>query len=175
MKTIFDMLEKDHRKVESLMEKLAKTGSRAKAARERLLAELKTELTLHMKFEEKSVYPKFEELENDDELIQHSMEEHEQVRTMLKALDNADMDHEEWQDQLEELRLAIQDHVQEEENEMFPAMREGIEERAADKLAQQYAKQKERLKESAQAGASRAAPRARSSGATGGSRAARGR
>lgn len=158
MKSIIDMLEKDHEKVRSILAKLAGTSSRARTTRERLIEQLKQEITLHMKFEEKSLYPKFVELTEDEDRERSAIEEHDETREIMKEIESADPASDELLDLVQRFTDAIEHHIGDEETKMFPAMRKNLQERDDAKLAQQYAKQKERAMMQKTEGASAGRP-----------------
>jgi len=72
-----------------------KQGNRAGHC-EQLFKELYTELTLHAEVEEDIVYPFFEEKQETREIVEESLQEHEEIETLLSELKVMPPDDEEW-------------------------------------------------------------------------------
>lgn len=122
--TIFDLIEADHRKVESLFAKLEKTTERGAKTREKLYSELRQEITLHSEAEEKAIYPLLKEKEKTEEIAFESIEEHSIVKFLIQKLDKTSCDAKEWTAQITALKEVIEHHVEEEEEEdMFKKMK----------------------------------------------------
>jgi hemerythrin superfamily protein len=125
----FKMLESDHRQVEQLLEQLAE--SEEGPERERLVTQLMAALRLHMEYEEQNIYPLTAQLV-DQESADEAQIEHGLTRDGLDKLGQlvaapgfgaaAAM-----------LRGGIDHHVEEEESELFPALRDQV---AADQQTQ---------------------------------------
>lgn len=123
---IFEHIKSEHREVESLLEQLSSSYDRSTYDR------LNQSLQAHMKAEEESLYPAMEGQER--EMVQHAQEEHDQVRQLLQQLKQeggaAPV--------LSQLTQTIQDHVQEEENEMFSRARQMFDGSRIDQLSQRF-------------------------------------
>ena len=116
-----DLLESQHREVEALFEQLRE----AESARERgeLFAELADQLAAHTKIEETIFYPKVCD-EGTSELLHHSVEEHLSAKRVLaELLDMAPSDPQ-FMRKIDELEELVRDHVEDEEMELFPQVRE---------------------------------------------------
>jgi len=118
------LLKDDHRKVEKLFAQIK--DKKDAADRERLFAEIKTELTVHTEIEEKLFYPAVLDAEAAHELVVESFEEHKQVKMVLADLDQADKSTENWIGGLTVLMEDVQHHVEEEETELFPRVKKEI-------------------------------------------------
>jgi iron-sulfur cluster repair protein YtfE (RIC family) len=111
---IIDMLEADHRKVEGLF-------AQYEAGSTEVVAEIAKELTMHTKIEEQVVYPVVREsLPNGAEEADHAKQEHDKVDEFLAELEASPTD----SDCFEDLKSEVEHHVQEEESNMFPQLRE---------------------------------------------------
>lgn len=78
------------------------------------------ELLLHMEMEEALLYPRLRNEEETRDLIQESVTEHQQVRTMLQQMARTSLEPDRIRRQVEEVLENIEHHVVEEENELFP-------------------------------------------------------
>jgi hemerythrin superfamily protein len=116
-----DLLESQHREVESLFEQLRE----AESARERseLFAELADQLAAHAKIEETIFYPKVCD-EDTSKLLHHSVEEHLSVKRVIAELLEMEPSDAQFMRKIDELEELVRDHVEDEELELFPQVRE---------------------------------------------------
>ena len=117
------LLEKQHRKVESLFKQLE--GGKSEPAP--LLAELANELVAHMAIEQESFYPAVRQVKED--LILESYEEHAIAELALKRLLATDPEDISFKARVTTLKELIQHHVEEEEEELFPKVEEAVDEK----------------------------------------------
>lgn len=117
-----DLLESQHREVEALFEQIRA----AKSARQRgkLFAELADQLAAHTKIEETIFYPKVCD-EDTSEILHHAVEEHLAAKRVIAELLELEPDDEQFMSKIEELEQLVSEHVEEEETELFPQVREG--------------------------------------------------
>lgn len=141
-----DMLKKDHEKVTQLFQDYERAGE---ADREAIATQIFKELEVHSTLEEEIFYPavreqadtediveedveETEEEEEDDEevaedteesedVIAVALEEHAAVKELIKQLRKLDQKSKDYQERFAELKEAVQDHVSEEEEVIFPA------------------------------------------------------
>ena len=73
---LFDLLKKDHRQAEKLMQQISST---AHDRREELFFELRRELTEHMQMEEKEFYPKLQKVAEMEDQVEDAMDSVEGV------------------------------------------------------------------------------------------------
>lgn len=144
------LLEKQHRKVETILKKL----ERGKAAAEELVAELANNLAAHMAIEQEIFYPAIQSV--DRKLILESFEEHALAEVSLKRLLATDPEADEFKARVTALRELIQHHVEEEESDLFPKVEKALGE---DKLAQLGTQMKRRFAEVLDEGFEAAVPR----------------
>ena len=116
------LLKNDHRKVEKLFSNIEKGNGN----REELFKELATELTVHTEIEEKLFYPAAKDADPTRDLVLESYEEHKQVKMVLSDLEETDKKTEEWLAGLKVLMEDVQHHVKEEENELFPKVKDKV-------------------------------------------------
>jgi hemerythrin superfamily protein len=134
-----DLLEKQHRKVESIFAKLdsddKKIGKRA------LVEELADNLAAHQTIEEKIFYPAVKKALDEEGRMQvlESFEEHALAKVGLMRLLATAVDEEPFQARVTALKELIEHHVGEEEEDLFPEVEEVID---ADELVAMGAKMK---------------------------------
>lgn len=140
---IWQTIKDDHDKVEGLFEQIDESEDAEE--RTKLIAQLKIELEAHSAGEEKAVYPELAKIADLKDKIAHSLDEHAMVAKLLQRIVKADGD-----DQaglLAELEEAVQDHVEEEEEEIIPIAEKEIDgERAKDMLRRFEAAKKAAVK-----------------------------
>jgi iron-sulfur cluster repair protein YtfE (RIC family) len=116
------LLEKQHRKVETILKKL---GS-GKGDTSALLRELADDLAAHMAIEQQIFYPAVRSMKKD--LIAESFEEHALAELALKRLLATSPTAESFKAKVTALKELIEHHVEEEEEELFPAVEKKIDE-----------------------------------------------
>jgi len=124
---VIDHLTEEHRKAEALMARLA--GTDAGDERDQLVAELTDALSTHMAVEEQFLYPIVTEVIGE-ETETEAETEHGLARDGLAKLDEL-RDQPGFGAALDMVKAGIAHHVEEEEHEVFPELRE----KAADRLA----------------------------------------
>ncbi len=124
------LLEKQHRKVESLFSALEDGKANA-----RQVEELATALTAHAMIEEEIFYPEVKRINTD--LVLESYEEHELMAYALKRLVACEPEHESFHARVKACKELVTEHVQEEETELFPAVTQGLGEEKEEELGRQ--------------------------------------
>lgn len=118
-----DLLKKQHREVATLFRKALK--SEKPKEKTQLVAEIAEKLTLHASLEEEIFYPAFREEAGDAQKVEDSVleayEEHHVVKVLLEEISDADPKAESFEAKLTVLKEIVEHHVEEEEEEMFPA------------------------------------------------------
>ena len=130
MPDILEHLENDHRSVEQLFEQYENTQGDKSA----VVAEIFTELQLHTQLEEQILYPVVRNrMANGDEEADHATEEHDKVDGLLEQFRASPDD----RAVFDALKDAVTHHVEEEETEMFPQLRESVDQAQLDEMGQQ--------------------------------------
>src|SRR4051812_27816371 len=133
------MLEADHRKVEQLFKAIQAAESRDRSS---LVDRLGSELGLHMAIEESLVYPRVSSF--DREMSEEAKAEHELARKVLRDLQRLSPDEPGFDGALEMVRAGIQHHVQEEEQEVLPKLRQQLGDAEMGELTEAVRSAKER-------------------------------
>lgn len=129
-------LHDDHRKVEQIFNKLKDTTDGAEKTRLDLCKKLKNELLAHAEFEEAVFYPAIQERNVAD--VSDALEEHQEVKRMLEEIEQMGVASEQFMDKILELEEAVQHHVEEEENEMFPLAKKAIAKDEGEEMSQRH-------------------------------------
>lgn len=142
-----ELLMADHRKVEDLFEQFEQEKEGDEGTRREIAERICTELTIHAQVEEELFYPWLRENLDEDEmeLVEEAQVEHNSAKDLIAQLEGATDIDEQYNAKVKVLGEYIKHHVQEEENEIFPAVRDEQEE--LDELGQEMAARKGELKE----------------------------
>ncbi|HVG17919.1 MAG TPA: hemerythrin domain-containing protein [Blastocatellia bacterium] len=114
-----ELLMQDHKEVAGMMDQLETADKGDRSARDTFL-QLKNALTMHTQIEEQVFYPALKNHEETRDMIPESLDEHQEVDQILAEMSSLSPGNDDFMDRLTELRDAIEHHVEEEENEMFP-------------------------------------------------------
>ncbi|WP_433167380.1 hemerythrin domain-containing protein [Kribbella sp. CA-247076] len=119
---VIDVLTADHREVEILGDQVVATSDPEE--RRNLADQLIAELVRHAVAEEMYVYPAMRDhLPNGARAVEHDIEEHQELETLMKRLESARADSAEFESIVGNLRRVLRDHVQDEESSQFPQLR----------------------------------------------------
>jgi hemerythrin-like domain-containing protein len=131
---VIEVLEHDHREVEQMFAELESlrgaSTDEEKSRRKELTEQVTIELVRHSVAEEVIVYPRVEDKVSAEE-VEHAREEHAEAEETLQRLEKLDADDPDFDEELATLMEEIRHHIEDEEGEMFTAMREKL---AADEL-----------------------------------------
>lgn len=116
MEKMFQMLKQDHKKVAGVIQQMMEAEE---SERKELLDQLKEELTIHMKLEEKLLYPMLKNSDETHDQVLESYEEHREVKHQLGLLEKTPLNAENWEAVLTVLKENIEHHVKEEERQVF--------------------------------------------------------
>lgn len=117
------LIKAEHELARGIFAKLIATDDDQTIMRSHLLAKLKYALTKHALEEENVLYPALRQA-NLTEDADHLGEEHSYIKTYLYELETMPNDTPEWLARVRDFRTMIEDHMQDEEKEIFPGFRE---------------------------------------------------
>lgn len=141
------MLEEDHRRVEQLFEQYA-DGQDPMIAQQICM-----ELTVHTTLEEQDVYPV---LKNDvpggEELEQEAEQEHDEVKQLIQQVMQKGFDDPSVPELMLQIEEGVTHHVEEEETEVFPKMRDTLDQQTLEQLGEKAAQTKQQLLQQAEGG-----------------------
>ena len=128
------VLKQDHQKVKDLFQEVSK-GSDPNRRKE-LFDKIDTELEIHSHIEETIFYPILEQHEELSDMVAEAREEHQEAKSMLEELEDLGSDSDDFGSKLQGLMEAVEHHVQDEEGQMFPKVREVFDESQLEQLGQ---------------------------------------
>ena len=134
------LIENDHRVVEGLFttfENLGPDGDTAE--RWRTVHSAIEELRLHATMEEQVFYPAVQEAlgEEGDELVEESLREHAEVKETLAEIEALDAPSTVFQQRVTALIEEVRHHVDEEEQEILPKLREALDSQVLIRLGEE--------------------------------------
>jgi hemerythrin superfamily protein len=131
------VLVDDHRTVEDLFKRFEKTGDRAFKTRADLVARMIRELSIHAAIEEQLFYPRVRLAGQkvEDEVLE-GLEEHHVVKELLAEIEKLPPENERCEAKVTVLIENVRHHVDEEEGELFPALRSTMKRKDLQELAQ---------------------------------------
>jgi hemerythrin superfamily protein len=131
-----ELLKTDHKTVKDLFKKVE--ASKNDKQQKQLFEEIKMELETHTHIEETVFYPAVAKHDELKDMVLESLEEHKQVKTLLREMDNLTEDSEKFEPKLKVLMENVEHHAEEEEEaKMFPKVRKLMDAAALDQLGRE--------------------------------------
>lgn len=121
------LLKDDRQNVSKLFKEYDGLGDQATKSTLQLVEKITKELTAHAYIEEQIFYPFARErvLDVDDD-VKEGIEEHHVMKVTMRELADLDPDDDEYDAKVTVLKEVVEHHVEEEEDEWFPKVREAI-------------------------------------------------
>jgi hemerythrin superfamily protein len=131
-----ELLKEDHQRVKRLLEQGQQTED--KKQQRQIFKEIKTELDTHARIEETIFYPAMEEYEELKDMVLESLEEHKQMKTVLRELAKLSPSSERFKPKFKVLKDNVEHHAEEEEEgKMFPKVRKVVDRAQLEELGQE--------------------------------------
>jgi hemerythrin superfamily protein len=137
----FDLLIADHRKIESLLDSMAAEPSGATAKRTALFLMLKRKLGKHAMAEEDVVYPILHGEAGSSTQSKELYDEHADIKILLFQIEEILMRGGDWSEPVNSLRSIVMSHIQEEESDVFPRLRQKFDETRKGKVSGQISRE----------------------------------
>jgi hemerythrin superfamily protein len=135
------LLKQDHQTVKELFEQAE--GMEDGKEQRQIFTQIKKELETHARIEETVFYPAMQKHEGLKDMVLESIEEHKQVKTLLREMDDLANESEKFEPKLKVLMENVEHHAEEEEEgKMFPKVRELMDQAALEELGQELEKAK---------------------------------
>lgn len=121
------LLKNDHKSVERLFKRFEMATKSGGQPREAIVAEIIKELSIHAAIEEQVFYPSVRaEVQDAEDAVLEGLEEHHIVKWTLAELEGMADSDERFLAKVTVLIESVRHHVEEEEDEMFPQVREAL-------------------------------------------------
>jgi hemerythrin superfamily protein len=140
-----ELLMADHRKVEDLFERYDSEKESDEETRREIAGKICGELTVHATVEEEILYPWLRENLEDMEMLEEAYVEHAGAKDLIAQIEGATEVDDVFNAKVKVLSEYIKHHVKEEEQEIFPEIRDKKDE--LDELGQQIASRRGELME----------------------------
>ena len=130
---IIELLTNDHSEVNQLF------GRFSRSSKPETMSELARniihDLSVHAAVEEQFVYPVVRaKVENGSALVDHGIEEHQEVKRLLAELEKGDPSSAGFAQTMDKVVESVKEHVSEEEGDVLPALRAATDADFRDKL-----------------------------------------
>lgn len=131
---VISLIMDDHRLMEQLFERL----QAGEGDREALIDEVEARLLAHARAEEQEVYPAVAKAVPDEsEEVDHGYDEHQETERLIQKVRER-IDAPGFEQALEKFIGAMEHHVEEEETEVLPALRETVDEDTLRRLGEAF-------------------------------------
>lgn len=138
------LLKDDHKSVEKLFHQFEQAGERAYVEKRKIVDRVIEELTVHASIEEQIFYPVTRAtVPAVEDMALESLEEHHVVKLLLAELQHMDADHERFVAKMTVLMENVRHHVEEEEDDYFPKVREELGRNAMNEIGDAMAEAKD--------------------------------
>ena len=126
------LLRADHQLVNDLFTRYESAGD--VSTKQMIAEQVFTALEIHAQLEDNVFYPAYETMtgKNGTKLVADSRLAHEHVKELLIELRDIDLDAETFEAKFQELMHTVEQHVAQEEDEMFPEAEQILADRLAD-------------------------------------------
>jgi hemerythrin superfamily protein len=145
--SIFEHLKSDHRKVQSLLDRLVSSSEKETEGWKKLVDEIRDELIPHSRAEEAVFYNSIRDLDPGNTEVRHAFAEHLKAETNLRALQAMKAIDVNWTALAKQLREDVMHHVSEEEQKIFPIARRLFSEEEADGIGKAFQEMKPAIRD----------------------------
>jgi hemerythrin-like domain-containing protein len=138
------LLKKEH---ETAKQMFARIRSASGGERGQLWSQLQPELKVHEQVEEAALYgPVAQEAGSSDETLQEWHQQHHEevadLEAMIQEVNALDPAGEEWMEKIEEIQQTLEDHIEEEEGEIWPRIEQKWDQSRLERAGQDIEAQK---------------------------------
>lgn len=133
------LLKDDHQKVTELFDEFEVNQDKS------IADQICMELDIHAQIEEQIFYPAVKQI--DPDMIEHGLEEHDEMKQAIKELQAMSSVDEDFKLTMEDLRATVEDHVEEEETELFVEVESKLSQERLVELGEQLMKLKLQLQQ----------------------------
>jgi hemerythrin-like domain-containing protein len=120
------LLKEDHKRVRQLFKRFESLGPSASKAKKDVVDQIIEELSVHGGIEEQIFYPAAREVLEDDSMVLEDLEVHHIMKWTLSELARMRPEDERFDPKMKVLMDTVRNHIEEEEADLFPALREAF-------------------------------------------------
>lgn len=148
MPSIFEVLKDDHDRHREMLKTIASSRGDERA---NAFEAFRVEVSAHAAAEEESLYAAMLADPQLRDEARHSVAEHKELDDLLGELQGTDPDNGNWQSHFDKLRHRYEHHIEEEEDEMFPAAEKHFSDEKSQELGKKFDRRKPKELELAEA------------------------
>jgi hemerythrin superfamily protein len=138
---VVDDIIADHREVEEVFKQIEQSDDTAH--RRDLVEHVIAELVRHSVGEQQYVYPTARRvLDDGDKVADHELEEHAEAEKVMKQIEKADADDQQFDELVDKLMKDIRHHIEDEEGDLLPKLRQACSEADLRELGEKFEKAK---------------------------------
>ena len=138
-----NLLKKDHESVRTLFSRFERTGKTDLEKRNDLLAQIRREIQIHLRAEEEIFYPALKALNGEGrQLVSQALNDHKDINDLLTQISRLKLTAKNFDDRFEALFEIVDQHVEEEEGEIFRFAEENCSEQELEDLGRQIQERK---------------------------------
>lgn len=135
-----NLLTNDHRTVDSMFDQYQQTDDASE--RRQLVDTMIRELSIHAAIEEQELYPVMRQAMDDGEQIEEAAHEHAMAKAVLATLAQLQPDDASFDELVGQLISDVRHHVEEEENDLLPRLRNAVSDDELEQLGDRLDKAK---------------------------------
>jgi hemerythrin superfamily protein len=138
-----NLLKKDHDSVRTLFSRFERTSKTDLERRNDLLAEIRREIQIHSRAEEEIFYPALKALNGEGrQLVSQALNDHKDISDLLTQISRLKLTAKNFDDKFEALFEIVDQHIEEEEGEIFRFAEENCSEQQLEDLGRQIQERK---------------------------------
>jgi hemerythrin superfamily protein len=138
-----NLLKKDHDSVRTLFSRFERTSKTDLERRNDLLAQIRREIQIHSRAEEEIFYPALKALNGEGrQLVSQALDDHKDISDLLTQISRLKLTAKNFDDRFEALFEIVDQHVEEEEGEIFRFAEENCSEQQLEDLGRQIQERK---------------------------------
>jgi hemerythrin superfamily protein len=138
-----NLLKKDHVSVRTLFSRFERTSKTDLERRNDLLAQIRREIQIHSRAEEEIFYPALKALNGEGrQLVSQALNDHKDINDLLLQISRLKLTAKNFDDRFEALFEIVDQHVEEEEGEIFRFAEENCSQQQLEDLGRQIQERK---------------------------------
>jgi hemerythrin superfamily protein len=138
-----NLLKKDHDSVRTLFSRFERTSKTDLERRNDFLAQIRREIQIHSRAEEEIFYPALKALNGEGrQLVSQALDDHKDISDLLTQISRLKLTAKNFDDRFEALFEIVDQHVEEEEGEIFRFAEENCSEQQLEDLGRQIQERK---------------------------------
>ncbi len=135
---IYDILKRDHDRIKFLLTELAELTEDDVKWHSVLISQLQEALIPHSKAEENAFYDAIHAKNKAKNIALHGYQEHLSIEYLLRTVHLKDRSDQDWKSNLLQLKAAVEHHISDEENAIFPLAQQLFSEQEAYLMGQKF-------------------------------------